>query len=171
MAFTFKVTVKHCLLAFSLISVSIFGSKFGTASADPVEDPVEDPSQIVVKALLCFNDKYIYSSCEEAFRLTESGNLNVPPQYTDPYCTGPCLTETNLVLDCVDDILNTFEFYNKATIHDVRDTIKAGCGYGSQRGNFDVAEHIQAGESNAGKMIVPMIVGLVWMILAQCLMF
>ncbi|KAL6995301.1 hypothetical protein U1Q18_005438, partial [Sarracenia purpurea var. burkii] len=88
------------------------------------------------------------SGCEEAYRLIESGNLDVPPQYINQYCTGPYLTETNLVLDCVDNILNTLQFYSKATVQDVRDTIKAGCGYGSQRGNFDVAEHIQVGESN-----------------------
>lgn len=76
----------------------------------------------------------IYSSCKESYRLTESGNLNVPHDYTDQYCNGPCLTETHLVLDCIEGILYHFVFYNKATIKDVRDTIKAGCGYGPERG-------------------------------------
>ncbi|THG15893.1 hypothetical protein TEA_022379 [Camellia sinensis var. sinensis] len=108
----------------------------------------------------------IYSSCDESYRLDQSGSLNVPPEHINQYCNGPCLAETHLVLDCIGNILINFEFYNKATIQDVRDTIKAGCGYGSQRGNFNVAEHIQAKTSKADKItIMPIMVGLVWMIL------
>ncbi|KAL5782186.1 hypothetical protein ACOSP7_007215 [Xanthoceras sorbifolium] len=111
----------------------------------------DDPAEIVAKALLCLNDKYIYSSCEESYRLTESGNLNVPLDYTDQYCNGPCLTETHLVLSCIENILSHFVFYNRATIQDVRDTIKAGCGYGPERGDFNVAEHVEAEENSAQK--------------------
>ncbi|XP_052190635.1 uncharacterized protein LOC127800198 [Diospyros lotus] len=126
---------------------------------------IEDPAQIVAKAFLCFNDKYIYSSCEEAYRLDQTGNLKVPPEHTEQFCGGPCLEETNLVLSCVDQIATHFEFYNKATIEDVRDTIKAGCGYGIHRGDFNVAEHIQT-EQNKGKQIAAQIMaGFVWMIL------
>ncbi|KAF4393669.1 hypothetical protein G4B88_007655 [Cannabis sativa] len=107
-----------------------------------------DPAQVVASALLCFNDKYIYSSCEESYRLSESGNLEVPPEKAEEYCGGPCLKETHLVLSCIDNILANFLFYNKATIQDVRDTIHAGCGYGPERGNFNVAQHIEAEESN-----------------------
>lgn len=114
----------------------------------------------------------VYSSCEQSYRLTESGNINVPPGYADQYCRGPCFSETNLVLNCIDNILSHFLFYNRASIQDVRETIKAGCSYGPERGkdisffaihfmdcpdqiifccpgNFNVAEHIQAGENNA----------------------
>ncbi|KAL9364820.1 hypothetical protein Peur_042693 [Populus x canadensis] len=110
-----------------------------------------DPAEIVAKALLCFSDKYsqLYSSCEVAYRLTQTGKLNVPPEYADSYCGGPCLVETNLVLSCIENIMKHFVFYNKATIEDVRDTIKAGCGYGPERGNFDVSEHLQFEENNA----------------------
>ncbi|BBG93105.1 Glycine-rich protein family, partial [Prunus dulcis] len=111
----------------------------------------QDPAQIVAKALLCFNDKYVYSSCEESYRLNESGDLKVPAAKTDEYCNGPCLQETHLVLDCVDNILSNFLFYNKATVQDVRDTIRAGCGYGEERGKFDVPEHIKAEGSKAYK--------------------
>lgn len=76
----------------------------------------------------------IYSSCEEAYRLTESGKLDVPSEYVDPYCNGPCLTETHLVLNCIENIMTNFVFYNRATIQDIRVTIKAGCGYGPERG-------------------------------------
>lgn len=40
------------------------------------------------------------------------------------------------MLDCIDKILTNFEFYNKASIQDVRDTIQAGCGYGQERGDI-----------------------------------
>ncbi|KAJ8766227.1 hypothetical protein K2173_022286 [Erythroxylum novogranatense] len=108
-----------------------------------------DPAEIVAKAVLCFNDRSIYSSCDESYRLTESGNIEVPHEYVDQYCSGPCLTETHLVLTCIENIMTNFEFYNKATINDIRDTIKAGCGSGTERGNFNVTEHI-ADETNSG---------------------
>ena len=78
----------------------------------------------------------IYSSCEESYRLSQSGNLNVPPEKTDVFCEGPCLSETNLVLNCLDNIFSNFIFYNRATIKDVKDTVEAACGYGPQRGNY-----------------------------------
>lgn len=76
----------------------------------------------------------VYSSCEQSYRLTESGNINVPPEHADQYCRGPCFSETNLVLNCIDNILSHFLFYNRASIEDVRETIKAGCSYGPERG-------------------------------------
>ncbi|KAK6146218.1 hypothetical protein DH2020_020087 [Rehmannia glutinosa] len=103
-----------------------------------------DPGLVFDKALECLNDKYIYSSCDEAYRLTQNGELNVSPEYTDQYCNGPCLKETHLVLDCIDGILKHFVFYNKATLEDVRETIEVGCSYGPKRGDFNVAEHIEA---------------------------
>ena len=76
-----------------------------------------------------------HRSCEESCRLTERGQLNVPPGYTDEYCNGPCLKETHLVLNCIDDMLSHYVFYNHATVNDVKETIKAGCSYGPHRGN------------------------------------
>ncbi|KAL9314898.1 hypothetical protein ACSQ67_020350 [Phaseolus vulgaris] len=110
---------------------------------------VGDSSQIFAKALLCFNDKYIYSRCEDSCRLNEKGNLNVPADKTDIFCQGPCLSETNLVLNCLNNVFSNFIFYNKATIHDIRDTVEAACGYGPQRGNFNVAQHVQREENEA----------------------
>nr|GEW62249.1 putative pentatricopeptide repeat-containing protein At3g16890, mitochondrial [Tanacetum cinerariifolium] len=97
----------------------------------------DKPDEIVVKALQCFNEKEIYSSCEESYRLTESGQLHVPPEYVNEYCHGPCLQETHLVLNCVDDILSHFVFYNHATVQDVKETIKIGCSDGPHKGDFD----------------------------------
>ncbi|XWS08517.1 hypothetical protein CRYUN_Cryun40dG0009400 [Craigia yunnanensis] len=124
-----------------------------------------DPAQIVSKALLCFNDKYIYSSCEETCRLTASGNLDVLPDYADKYCNGPCLSETHLVLNCIENIMTNFLFYNKATIQDIRDTIQAGCGYGPERGNFNVEEHIEAERSSINKAATHILFGIGWIVI------
>ncbi|KAJ0093199.1 hypothetical protein Patl1_24934 [Pistacia atlantica] len=129
-----------------------------------------DPAEIVAKALLCFNDKHIYSNCEESCRLTQSGNINVSPEHVEEYCNGPCLTETHLVLDCIEDVLANFIFYNRATINDIKNTIKAGCGYGPERGDFNVAEHIQAEENSAYKTPYKILFGLGVMIIARGLL-
>ncbi|KAG6765756.1 hypothetical protein POTOM_029813 [Populus tomentosa] len=105
----------------------------------------------------------IYSSCEVAYRLTETGKLNVPHEDANSYCSGPCLVETHLVLSCIENIMKHFVFYNKATIEDVRDTIKAGCGYGPERGNFDVSEHLQLEENNAFKTANQILLGVGFM--------
>ncbi|KAF3456307.1 hypothetical protein FNV43_RR00957 [Rhamnella rubrinervis] len=150
--------LRFCVLAAALVPITVFCSISENAEEEVPKiggaGIVQDPAQIVAKALLCFNDKHIYSSCEESYRLNESGKLGVPLDKTDAYCNGPCLTETHLVLDCVDNILTNFLFYNKASIQDVRDTIQAACGDGPERGNFNVAEHIQAKESNANQIVV-----------------
>ncbi|KNA12354.1 hypothetical protein SOVF_126710 isoform A [Spinacia oleracea] len=79
-------------------------------------------------------------------RLTAKEELHVPHDHVDEFCSGPCLEETNLVLDCIDGIMDHFTFFNKATTQDVRDTILAGCGHGDKRGFFDVGEHVEADE-------------------------
>ncbi|KAH0765414.1 hypothetical protein KY285_001285 [Solanum tuberosum] len=107
------------------------------------------PDYLFSKALQCFTDKHIYSSCEESYRLTETGELHVPHEYTDQYCRGPCLEETHHVLNCLGSILSHFRFYNKATIRAVEETIKEGCSYGPERGLFNVAEHILAYDNTA----------------------
>ncbi|KAK6161032.1 hypothetical protein DH2020_002758 [Rehmannia glutinosa] len=120
---------------------------------------------IFTKALGCLSDKHIYSSCEEAHRLTHSGELNVPPEYADEYCNGPCLTETNHVLDCIGGLFKGFIFYNRATLNDVRETIESGCGHGPKRGNFDVIQHIQADDASKIKVSNTVIYALTMMII------
>ncbi|XP_071727176.1 uncharacterized protein [Rutidosis leptorrhynchoides] len=112
-----------------------------------------EPDEAVLKSLQCFSDKNLYSSCEESYRLTESGQIHVPPEYTDEYCNGPCIQETHLVLNCVDDIISHYLFYNHATIKDVKETIKTGCSYGPHRGDFNVAKHIERHESSSYQLI------------------
>ncbi|GAB2210150.1 hypothetical protein Drorol1_Dr00015409 [Drosera rotundifolia] len=110
--------------------------KEGWANFSLLDKARKDPAQIVVEALHCFSDGYVYRSCEESYRLTVQGDVHVPSYYIDQFCTGPCLAETNVVLNCIDEIMSNFEFYNMATIQDVRDTITAGCSYGSKRGRY-----------------------------------
>ncbi|KAL0006155.1 hypothetical protein SO802_013716, partial [Lithocarpus litseifolius] len=95
----------------------------------------DNPGQMTAQALFCFNDKLIYSGCDEAYRLNPSGNINVPPEAADQFCNGPCLFETQQILNCINNILSNFLFYNKATIPDVRYALNAGCSNTNQRGS------------------------------------
>ncbi|XP_042516439.1 uncharacterized protein LOC122090784 [Macadamia integrifolia] len=134
-AMAFLSTQRCWFLIAALISIAVSCCKSELAG--------NDPSQLVARALECFNNDNIYSSCEETYRLQANGNINVPPEATDEYCDGPCLEETKLVLHCINGILTNFLFYNKATVQDISATLDAGCGQTSERGNFNVAEHIQ----------------------------
>ncbi|XP_062145416.1 uncharacterized protein LOC133852667 [Alnus glutinosa] len=102
----------------------------------------DNPGQMVANALLCFNNKFLYIGCDEAYRLNPSGNINVPPGATDLFCNGPCLAETQQVLNCIENALSNFIFYNKATMPEVRYALNAGCSYNTQRGNFNVGDYI-----------------------------
>ncbi|CAA6661987.1 unnamed protein product [Spirodela intermedia] len=88
----------------------------------------QNPSSIVDNAILCFNNTSIYRNCQEQYRLTANGTLNVSGNAVDAFCSGPCLAETQLVLSCVDGILSNFKFYNGATIRAVNATILIACG-------------------------------------------
>ncbi|KAK6911643.1 hypothetical protein RJ641_023736 [Dillenia turbinata] len=103
-----------------------------------------DPAQIAQNAFICFSDKFIYTNCDEEYRLNQCGNLNIPYSATNEFCNGPCLAETQHVLNCVDSILSNFHFYNKATTHDVRNALSTGCSDTTERGNFDVREYVEA---------------------------
>nr|XP_043639382.1 keratin, type II cytoskeletal 1-like [Erigeron canadensis] len=103
----------------------------------------------------------IYSGCGESYRLTESGDLHIPSEYTDQYCGGVCLKETEQALNCINDVLSSFLFYNRATVRNVQDTINTGCSYGPTRGIFNVAEHIQTYGSNTYKLSYSILFGLV----------
>lgn len=76
----------------------------------------------------------VYTGCDEAYRLTLSGNINVPPEATDLFCTGPCLTQTQAILNCIDNVLSDFLFYNRATVRDIRYVLRAGCSHTNLRG-------------------------------------
>ncbi|AED95801.1 Glycine-rich protein family [Arabidopsis thaliana] len=113
----------------------------------------EDPPEIVAKALECLNEKHIYRECDESWRLTLNGDLNIPLGRTEEFCEGPCFSETHLALNCIEEIIHHYRFFNRATIHDIRETLKSGCSYGPERGVFNVLEHIEDEEENASEKI------------------
>ncbi|XP_077240829.1 uncharacterized protein LOC143881570 [Tasmannia lanceolata] len=128
-----------------------------------------NPTPIITKALRCFNNRMLYESCQEAYRLNESGDINVPPEATDEYCNGPCLDETYNVLNCVDGLLKNFIFYNKATLQTVRATLKDACSDTSERGNFNVGSHILDEPDDAHKAVVPAYMFVFTVVTAGCL--
>ncbi|XP_074318311.1 uncharacterized protein LOC141655114 [Silene latifolia] len=111
-----------------------------------------DPAHIVAGGLLCFREKHIYNSCDESCRLSAKGDLHVPHDQVDEFCNGPCLEETNHVLDCLEEIMDNFLFFNQATTQNVRDTISAACGHGFHRGDLDVGEHISEADEGSGSI-------------------
>lgn len=82
----------------------------------------------------------IYRECEDAWRLTLNGDLNIPVARADEFCEGPCFSETHLALNCIDEIVHHFRFFNRATVYNIRETLKSGCSYGPERG-FDSRDH------------------------------
>ncbi|XP_031736077.1 uncharacterized protein LOC101204762 [Cucumis sativus] len=112
-------------------------------------DDQEIPGQMVVEGFKCFDNKFIYNGCERAYRLNPSGSFNVPPEATNLFCNGPCLIETQLLLNCLDNTFQNFLFYNKATAQSVRNALRVGCSYSSQRGNFNQGLFMQGEFSEA----------------------
>nr|ABK27100.1 unknown [Picea sitchensis] len=108
--------------------------------------PSQDPPEIVGKALECFDHA---DTCKPEQRLSPSGSLDIPRDETDEYCNGGCYEQTQVVLTCVNQILSNFEFHNKATIDDIKQTITDGCSNTDKRGDFNVAEHMAASNSHA----------------------
>ncbi|KAK9136720.1 hypothetical protein Sjap_007314 [Stephania japonica] len=143
-----------------LLIVILLSAPLNCKSDDDGGLQIENPAQLIEKALLCFSNKYIYSSCEESYRLTQSGKLNVPYAATDLYCNGPCLEETHLLLNCIENIFSKFLFFNKAGIWDIRRTLTAACSDTSERGYFNVAEHMEskafriAGSTNTAHVVM-----------------
>ncbi|GMN44011.1 hypothetical protein TIFTF001_013207 [Ficus carica] len=146
----FSILPKHKFLAFTILLVTIFCCYSGCAAP-------ENTVQLFEKALMCFNNKFIYAGCDEAYRLDESGSIHVPPQAIDLFCNGPCLTETQLVLNCIDNIFSNFLFYNKATVPDIRGAINLGCTYNRQQGIFNFGGFAQGEISNAARSKSPII--------------
>ncbi|CAH8298812.1 unnamed protein product [Eruca vesicaria subsp. sativa] len=110
------------------------------------------PPEIVAKALECLNEKHIYKECEDAWRLTLNGDLNIPVARTEEFCEGPCFSETHLALNCIGEIVHHFRFFNRATVYNIRETLKSGCSYGPERGIFNVLEHIEDEENASERM-------------------
>ncbi|CAL4893017.1 unnamed protein product [Urochloa decumbens] len=83
----------------------------------------------------------IYGQCAEEFRLNAEGAFHVQRNEVDSYCGGPCLEETKLALQCVEEVAaQSFRFSNGASVLAVRQALGTGCGYGPERGTFEIRE-------------------------------
>ncbi|KAL6865055.1 hypothetical protein ACP4OV_016206 [Aristida adscensionis] len=93
------------------------------------------------RACHCFDDPNIYSRCAEEFRLNVEGAFHVQKDAVDAYCGGPCLEETSLALQCVEEVaFNSFRFSNGASVLAVKQALDTGCSYGPERGTFEIRE-------------------------------
>jgi hypothetical protein len=109
------------------------------AAAGAFHGQKRSTEDIVARAIICFSDRYIFSGCQGQYRLGPEGALRVPAAAAEAFCGGPCLAETRLVLGCVDGIMDSFRFYNGASVRDVRLALDRGCGL---RGDFDVLRRL-----------------------------
>jgi hypothetical protein len=81
----------------------------------------------------------IYSQCAEEFRLNAEGAFHVQRNEVDEYCGGPCLEETQLALQCVEEVAaQSFKFSNGASVLAVKQALGTGCSYGPDRGKHSV---------------------------------
>ncbi|KAK3139019.1 hypothetical protein QOZ80_5AG0376600 [Eleusine coracana subsp. coracana] len=97
--------------------------------------------ELLERACHCFDDPSIYAHCAAEFRLNAEGAFHVHKDSVDEYCGGPCLEETKLALQCVEEVAaETFRFSNGASVLAVRQALGTGCGYGPERGTFEIRE-------------------------------
>jgi hypothetical protein len=83
----------------------------------------------------------IYGQCAAEFRLNAEGAFHVQRTEVDEYCGGPCLEETKRALQCVEEVAaESFRFSNGASVLAVRQALGTGCGYGPDRGTFEIRE-------------------------------
>jgi len=67
------------------------------------------------------------------------GAFHVQRNEVDEYCGGPCLEETQLALQCVEEVAaESFKFSNGASVLAVKQALGAGCSYGPDRGKHTV---------------------------------
>ncbi|KAI9099165.1 hypothetical protein K1719_024932 [Acacia pycnantha] len=135
---------KKSLFIASLISIVILCCYSGAAQDQHQEESI-------AKALSCFDNDLIYVGCDQPYRLNPSGDINVPPEVTDFFCSGPCLRETQLVLNCINNMLSNFLFYNKASVQQMRYALIAGCNF-AKEGNLNLGDYVGAEISTACKL-------------------
>jgi len=97
--------------------------------------------ELFERACHCFDDPNIYSQCAAEFRLNVEGAFHVQRNEVDQYCGGPCLEETQLALQCVEEVATqSFKFSNGASVLAVKQALGTGCSYGPDRGTFEIRE-------------------------------
>ena len=63
------------------------------------------------------------------------GAFHVGSESEDAYCSGACLVETKMALQCVEEIAaGSFRFSNGASVLAVREALSTGCSYTPERG-------------------------------------
>ncbi|KAL6620067.1 hypothetical protein ACP70R_035206 [Stipagrostis hirtigluma subsp. patula] len=93
------------------------------------------------RACHCFDDPNIYSLCAAEWRLNVEGAFHVQKDAVNEYCGGPCLEETTLALQCVEEVAyQSFRFSNGASVLAVKQALGTGCSYGPDRGTFEIRE-------------------------------
>ncbi|KAF8720051.1 hypothetical protein HU200_024823 [Digitaria exilis] len=101
----------------------------------------KEAMELFERACHCFDDPNIYGQCAEEFRLNAEGAFHVQRNEVDEYCGGPCLEETKLALQCVEEVAaESFRFSNGASLLAVKQALGTGCGSGPDRGTFEIRE-------------------------------
>uniref|UniRef100_A0A0D9WFH7 DUF7731 domain-containing protein n=1 Tax=Leersia perrieri TaxID=77586 RepID=A0A0D9WFH7_9ORYZ len=99
------------------------------------------------KACHCFDDHNVYSECNEEMRLGVEGAFHVGKERVEEYCGGPCLMETKMALQCVEEVAHDgFRFYSGASLPAVKAALDTGCGYTPERGTFEIRERKNCGD-------------------------
>ncbi|TKW27826.1 hypothetical protein SEVIR_3G282900v4 [Setaria viridis] len=112
----------------------------------------KEAMELFERACHCFDDPNIYGQCAEEFRLNAEGAFHVQRTEVDEYCGGPCLEETKLALQCVEEVAaESFRFSNGASVLAVRQALGTGCGYGPDRGTFEIRERRDCIGGGAGE--------------------
>ncbi|XP_066364664.1 uncharacterized protein [Miscanthus floridulus] len=114
---------------------------FAICTLVPCCSSSKEAMELFERACHCFDDPNIYSQCAEEFRMNVEGAFHVQRNEVDEYCGGPCLEETQLALQCVEEVAaQSFKFSNGASVLAVKQALGTGCSYGPDRGTFEIRE-------------------------------
>ncbi|ONM63103.1 uncharacterized protein [Zea mays] len=123
------------------VRLLVLAQAFAICMLIPCCSSSKEAMELFERACHCFDNPNIYSQCAEEFRLNAEGAFHVQRNEVDEYCGGPCLEETNLALECVEEVAaESFRFSNGASVLAVRQALGTGCSYGPDRGTFEIRE-------------------------------
>ncbi|KQK06743.1 uncharacterized protein LOC100835321 [Brachypodium distachyon] len=112
--------------------------------------------EIFDRACHCFDDHNVYKECAEELRLGVEGAFHVGSGSVEEYCGGACLAETELALQCVEEIIAhdegdgySFRFSNGASLPAVQAALHTSCSYTPERGTFEIrGERTECGDQD-----------------------
>uniref|UniRef100_A0A0E0PL83 DUF7731 domain-containing protein n=1 Tax=Oryza rufipogon TaxID=4529 RepID=A0A0E0PL83_ORYRU len=137
MAVLLHPSPRSVCLAFAIAVCLLLPCCFGSKAA----------VEMFEKACHCFDDHNVYSECKEELRLGVEGAFHVGKESVDEYCGGPCLMETKMALQCVEEVAHDgFRFYSGASLPAVKAALDTGCSYTPERGTFEIRERKQCGD-------------------------